>query len=91
VRFVWGPADLRATTADHVVIVDVLRFTTAVEAAASQACAFPYRWKDRTAAKFADNLHAVLAQVHTQPSSERLAPSSITVSFSVKWRAPVNT
>ncbi|MEZ5272087.1 MAG: hypothetical protein R2694_07240 [Ilumatobacteraceae bacterium] len=53
-RFDWGPDGL-AALAPHcevVVIVDVLRFTTAVCCAVeSGATVMPYRWKDESAAR----------------------------------------
>jgi 2-phosphosulfolactate phosphatase len=63
-RFDWGVAGLRrlAPTADIVVVVDVLTFTTAVEAALSAgAVVLPYRWRDPTAAAFAERAGARLA------------------------------
>jgi 2-phosphosulfolactate phosphatase len=48
-RFEWGPQGLRilAPVADVVVIVDVLRFTTAVSAALeARSQVLPYRWLD---------------------------------------------
>jgi 2-phosphosulfolactate phosphatase len=63
-RFDWGPNGLRtlAPHADVVVIVDVLRFTTAVCAAAEARCTvMPYRWADDGAAAFAAARDAVLA------------------------------
>jgi 2-phosphosulfolactate phosphatase len=63
-RFDWGPSGLRALAphADVVVIVDVLRFTTAVSAAVEAgATVLPYRWADDGAAAFARERHAVLA------------------------------
>jgi 2-phosphosulfolactate phosphatase len=64
IRFDWGPNGLRnlAPGADAVVIVDVLRFTSAVDVAASRgAWVFPYRWADDGAAAFARDLGAELA------------------------------
>ena len=82
VRFGWGPADLRAIVADHVVIVDVLRFTTAVDAAVAQgASVFPYRWKDKTAVNFAYSLNAVLAD-----GSDAAGPSLSPVRLSTLQR-----
>ncbi len=63
-RFGWGPAGLEAVAphCDVVVIVDVLRFTTAVSAAAEAgAVVYPYRWRDDSAATFAAQRGAVLA------------------------------
>lgn len=63
-RFDWGPNGLRALApgADVVVVVDVLRFTTAVcTALESGAVVLPYRWNDDGAAEFARAQGAVLA------------------------------
>ncbi|MFN8023641.1 MAG: 2-phosphosulfolactate phosphatase [Acidimicrobiales bacterium] len=63
-RFDWGPNGLRtlAPLADVVVIVDVLRFTSAVSAAIESGCTvFPYRWADDGAAAYAAERDAVLA------------------------------
>lgn len=73
---VWGggPAGLRAVMADHVVIVDVLRFTTAVDAAVAKgASVFPYRWTDRTAARFAAGVNAIVAD-GSDPAGPSLSP-----------------
>jgi len=63
-RFDWGPNGLRtlAPLADVVVIVDVLRFTTAVSAAIESDCTvFPYRWADDGAEAYAAERTAQLA------------------------------
>lgn len=63
-RFDWGLDGLAvlAPVADVVVIVDVLRFTSAVSAAEeSGATVLPYRWHDDTAATYAARHDAVLA------------------------------
>ncbi|MDJ0768063.1 MAG: 2-phosphosulfolactate phosphatase [Ilumatobacter sp.] len=63
-RFGWGIAGLRALApaSDVVVVVDVLRFTSAVSVATSRgAVVYPYRWRDDTAAAFAAARGAVLA------------------------------
>jgi len=62
VRFEWGPTGAAAVPADVVVVVDVLRFTTAVDAGVGRgAMVFPYRWRDASARDFADRAGAVLA------------------------------
>lgn len=62
VRFEWGSAGIDPLSADVVVVVDVLRFTTAVDAAVSHGVAVhPYRWRDRSAVAFADRVGARLA------------------------------
>jgi len=61
VRFGWGERDA-ALLAPRVVIVDVLRFTTAVSVAIEQgATVYPYRWHDESAAAFAEQHGAQLA------------------------------
>lgn len=78
-RFDWGPNGLRALApvADVVVIVDVLRFTTAVSAALESGCAvYPYRWADDQAHDYARARGAVLAgdRDHGAPS---LSPTDL--------------
>jgi len=63
VRFGWGPNDtaLLAPRSDLVVVVDVLRFTTAVTVGVERgALVYPYRWHDDTARDFAAAVGAVL-------------------------------
>ena len=58
-------------------VVDVLRFTTAVEAAVTRGLAvYPYRWRDASAAAFADSVQARLADEH-DPVGPSLSPSSM--------------
>lgn len=62
VRFEWGPTGVGSVPADAVVVVDVLRFTTAVDAGVSRgATVYPYRWKDETMQRYAREVDAVLA------------------------------
>lgn len=62
VRFEWGPAGVAALGGEVVVVVDVLRFTSAVDAATSRGVAVhPHRWHDESAAELAAGLGAVLA------------------------------
>ncbi len=75
-RFDWGPAGTQALAGPGtlVVVVDVLRFTTAVEAAVSRgASVYPYRWKDDSAAGFARTVGAVLAD-GSDPTGPSLSP-----------------
>ena len=63
-RFGWGAEGLTALTptCDVIVIVDVLRFTSAVSVAvAGGSVVFPYRWSDDSAAEYATEHRAVLA------------------------------
>lgn len=77
VRFEWGPSGVEAVQADVVVVVDVCRFTTAVDAAVGQgAVVFPYRWRDGSARAFADQMSAELAD-----SSDSLGMSLSPVSL----------
>jgi 2-phosphosulfolactate phosphatase len=77
IRFQWGPL-VAPTLADGVcVVVDVLRFSTAVEAAVTRGMAvYPYRWRDATAAAFADSVKALLADGR-DPAGPSLSPSSM--------------
>ena len=60
-----------------IVVVDVLRFSTAVEAAvAARARAFPYWWRDASAEAFAASLGAVLADGHAS-AGPSLSPASL--------------
>lgn len=64
VRLEWGPNGLRrlAPRCDVVVVIDVLRFTTAVTVAVDAgATVLPYRWHDGTEAEFAREQGAELA------------------------------
>jgi 2-phosphosulfolactate phosphatase len=77
VRFQWGPVAAPALSEGVCVVVDVLRFTTAVEAAVSRGVAvYPYRWRDATAATFADSVRARLADGR-DPAGPSLSPSSM--------------
>lgn len=60
----WGPNGLRdlASRCDVIVIVDVLRFTTAVDVAVSRGAeVYPYKWHDGTEAEYAAGVGAELA------------------------------
>lgn len=63
-RFDWGPNGLRtlAPLASVVVIVDVLRFTSAVSVATTRGgIVFPYRWADERGPAYAAERDAALA------------------------------
>ena len=78
-RFEWGlsGSEVLARAESYLVVVDVLRFTTAVEAAVSRgAIVYPYRWKDKSARSFADSIGAQLHDgPHTDGSS--LSPTAL--------------
>src|ERR1039458_5492239 len=79
VRFEWGAAGTVALSlkARVMVVVDVLRFTTAVEAAVSRGTiVYPYRWRDRSAAAFGSSVGAVLAD-ESDPLGPSLSPLSL--------------
>ena len=60
-----------------VAVIDVLRFTTAVEAALGRgASVFPYRWRDDSAPAFAESVGATLAE-GSDPSGPSLSPLSL--------------
>jgi 2-phosphosulfolactate phosphatase len=78
-RFDWGPNGLRtlAPVADVVVVVDVLRFTSAVSAGVEQGCTvFPYRWADDGAAAYAAERDAVPAG-HRERGEPSLSPTDL--------------
>jgi len=86
IRCEWGEKGVStlAPISDVVIIVDVLSFSTSVEIAASQgAVVYPYRWKDETAAEFADSIEAELADENNKrgyclsPASLQALPSGI--------------
>lgn len=80
-RFGWGEEDLHrlAAAADAVVLVDVLRFTTAVSVAVSRgATVLPYRWRDASAAAFAAEHDAELAGTREDPATPwSLSPADL--------------
>jgi hypothetical protein len=79
VRFEWGTAGTSALAdrAGILAVVDVLRFTTAVEAAVARAAVvYPYRWRDDSAGAFAASVGASLAD-GTDPSGPSLSPLSL--------------
>ena len=63
VRFEWGVSGIQALGSEvaAIVVVDVLRFTTAVDAAVAAGVAvYPYRWRDGSAVEFARSMGALL-------------------------------
>lgn len=83
IRFEWGPtgADALATSDGCLVVIDVLSFTTSVSIAVSKGTeVFPYRWKDETAALYAEEKNAVLAIDRDKANEEHpwsLSPAAL--------------
>ncbi len=78
-RCEWGLAGVTqlAAISDAIVIVDVLSFSTSVDIITSRgAIAFPYRWRDESAADFAATHQALLASRDRQ-SAFSLSPASL--------------
>ncbi len=64
VRFEWGVrgAQEAGRGARAIIVVDILRFTTTVDAAVSRgAIVYPYRWRDDSAVSYAASVGAVVA------------------------------
>jgi 2-phosphosulfolactate phosphatase len=79
IRCEWGVAAVdHSAPADVVVVVDVLSFSTSVDVALSRgASVLPYRWKDDSAAAYAQQHDAQLAGGRQAESAYSLAPSSL--------------
>jgi 2-phosphosulfolactate phosphatase len=81
VRFEWGAAAIRylAPQVNAVVIVDVLSFSTAVDVALGRgATVLPYRWKDDSATRFAEQHGATLASYERRfTGGYSLSPQSL--------------
>src|SRR3954468_7256464 len=78
-RFDWGPNGLRtlAPGTEVLVLVDVLRFTTAVCAALEAgATVLPYRWADDGAPEYAAANGAVLAGIRER-GEPSLSPTDL--------------
>jgi 2-phosphosulfolactate phosphatase len=83
VRFEWGVdgAQEVGRGARAIIVVDILRFTTTVDAAVSRrAVIYPYRWRDDSAVSYAASLGAALAGLREDATSENpftLSPLSM--------------
>jgi len=80
IRCEWGQPglDLLAPISDVVIIVDVLSFSTSVDIAVGRgAVVYPYRWRDASAATFAESIGAELALPERRKDRYGLAPSSL--------------
>jgi 2-phosphosulfolactate phosphatase len=79
-RCEWGLEGLLhlSPVSGAIVIVDVLSFSTTVDiAVANGAEVLPYRWKDDSAARFAEEKHAQLAADRRVPNAFSLSPASV--------------
>ena len=91
VRFDWGPSAVAALPSDIVVVVDVLRFTTAVDSAVSRgAVIIPCRWRDEKATEFAREMDAILADPlgRQGPSLSPISLQTLTVGDRVVLPSP---
>jgi 2-phosphosulfolactate phosphatase len=80
VRCEWGLPGIRlvGASADVLIIVDVLSFSTCVDVAISRgASVFPYRWNDETAREYATRVGAELAVQRGQTGKYSLSPVSM--------------
>jgi 2-phosphosulfolactate phosphatase len=80
VRFEWGERGLEAIGPDSgvIVIVDVLSFCTCVDVAAARGAAvLPYHWRDDTAARYAAEQRAILADGRRRADGYSLSPASL--------------
>ncbi len=87
VRFEWGPTGAAALApgAAVTVVVDVLSFTTCVSVAVDRGIAVhPYRWRDASAQRYAEEHGAVLASSRGTPGGVSLSPASIAAARAVE-------
>jgi 2-phosphosulfolactate phosphatase len=80
VGFDWGPAGAAAVPGALVAVVDVLSFTTSVTVAADRGITvLPYRWRDSTAVRYAEQHAAALAVGRSEAGTDgiSLSPASI--------------
>ena len=81
IRCEWGSHGIAqlGSGSDAIVIVDVLSFCTCVDIAVGNgASVYPWRWKDGTAAAYAESTDAILASAaRTLAGGYSLAPASL--------------
>jgi 2-phosphosulfolactate phosphatase len=80
VRCEWGLQGLLhlGPGSDAVIVVDILSFSTAVDIVATNgASVLPYRWKDDSAARFAEEKRAHLASNRHSQGVYSLSPASV--------------
>jgi 2-phosphosulfolactate phosphatase len=78
-RCEWGLQGLLSLSpiSDAVIVIDILSFSTTVDiVVAHGAFVLPYRWKDDSAARFAEEKHAFLAGSRSQ-AAYSLSPASV--------------
>ena len=80
----WGPTGAATLTAEVVVVVDVLSFTTTTTVAVERGMTvLPHRWKDERAAAYAEQRDAVLAigrfEARDRPGLPSLSPAAMAV------------
>src|SRR5690349_21006703 len=86
-RCEWGMEGIRqlAETSDAIIIVDVISFTTCVDAALSRgARVYPYQWKDESLLQFAQAHNAIPA------IASRRDPEGFSLSATSLLRLPEN-
>ena len=79
-RCEWGLQGLRrlSPVSDAVIVVDILSFSTVVDIVAARgAFVLPYRWKDDSAARFAEEKHALVASARRSQVASSLSPASV--------------
>jgi len=79
-RCEWGLQGLLnlSPISDAVIVVDILSFSTAVDmVVANGAFVLPYRWKDDSAAQFAEEKHAQVASGRRSQTAYSLSPVSV--------------
>jgi 2-phosphosulfolactate phosphatase len=79
-RCEWGLQGLRhlSPISDAVIVVDILSFSTAVDIVVARgAFVLPYRWKDDSAARFAEEKHAHVASSRRSQVAFSLSPASV--------------
>jgi 2-phosphosulfolactate phosphatase len=79
-RCEWGLQGLLrlSPTSDAVIVVDILSFSTTVDIVVARgAFVLPYRWKDDSAAQFAEEKRAHLASGRRSQAAYSLSPTSV--------------
>jgi 2-phosphosulfolactate phosphatase len=80
VRFEWGERGLEAVGAgcSVVVVVDAFSFCTSVDVATGRgAIILPYRWRDDSASRYAEEQREILASEYRTTGGYCLSPTSL--------------